>query len=715
MALSTAKYTTSCKLFLPEGPKCPNFDLFGASNYSNLKLIVSQYPSLHSSSRLNNLKALPNSDFDFLWEKDPTPLLDTIDNPLHLKNLSTKELKQLADEVRSEIEFHMSKSRTDFKASLASVELTVAIHFVFNAPMDKILWDFGEQAYAHKILTGRRYKFKTIGQKDGISKFTSRTESEFDAFISGHGCNSVSAGLGMAVARDINGKRNKIITVISNWSRMAGQVYEAMNNAGYLDSNMILILNDTCQSGLNPNSSDCKEKATVNAVSTLLSKIQSSKSFRRFREAAKGLTKRIGKGLYEFAAKFDEYARGMVGPAGATLFEELGLYYIGPIDGHNIDDLICVLNQVSSLDSTGPVLLHVVTNIHKGSNEEKDKNNDSNINFTSDYSYSTLSKTYNDIFAESLLAEAERDPQIVVVTAGMGVDQSMGIFRERFPERFFDMGMAEQHAVTFAAGLCCGDLKPFCVVPSSFLQRAYDQVIQDVDMQRLPVRFAITDAGLAGPDSPVRSGAFDIAYMSCLPNAVVMAPSDEDEIPRAVATAIATQDRPTCFRFPRGSVVGRGGNVGLCLGAPFEIGKGEILVRGTEVALLGYGVMVQNCINAHSLLDRLGVRVTIADARFCKPLDIDLIRELCAEHKFIITVEEGVVGGFGSHVCQFMTLDGLLDQGKVKWRPIVLPDRYVEQASTREQFEMAGLTGHHIAATALSLLGRNREALQLMR
>ncbi|KAL5976995.1 1-deoxy-D-xylulose-5-phosphate synthase [Asimina triloba] len=707
-------------------------------------------PASSSKGSRIRVSALPDLD-DFFWEKAPTPVLDM-------------ELKQLADEIRSEISFSMSRTRRPFKASLGVVELTIAMHYVFHAPMDKILWDVGEQTYAHKILTGRRSLIHTLRQKNGLSGFTSRSESEYDAFGAGHGCNSISAGLvylvwvihelsygccfrvdyssnkmttsglwvsscmssrvmtlsttgpilsSMAVARDLKGEKERVVTVISNGTTMAGQAYEAMSNAGFLDSNMVVILNDS-QHSLHPKPEE-GSKMSISALSSTLSKIQSSKSFRQFREAAKGVTKRIGKGMHELAAKVDEFARGMMGPLGSTLFEELGLYYIGPVDGHNIDDLICVLQEVASLDSSGPVLIHVITEDEGSEEDHKSRLLGRHQDLTSSYSRvlgSSLSRTYSDCFVEALVAEAERDKDIVVVHAGMAMDPSLQPFHEMFPEKFFDIGMAEQHAVTFAAGLSCGGLKPFCVIPSTFLQRAYDQVVQDVDLQKIPVRFAITSAGLVGSDGPIHCGAFDITFMSCLPNMICMAPADEDELVHMVATAACINDRPVCFRFPRGAIVRM--NIPLHTGLPLEIGKGRILVEGRDVALLGYGVMVQNCLKARSLLADLGIQVTVADARFCKPLDIELVRQLCQEHEFLITVEEGTLGGFGSHVSHFITLDGQLDEN-VKWRPIVLPDNYIEQASPKEQLGLAGLTGHHIAATALSLLGRTRDALLLMR
>lgn len=647
--------------------------------------------------------------------KLPTPILDTIETPMHLKNLSHKELKQLADDIRSELSFIRNQTQKSVQASLSVVDLTIALHRVFSAPMDKILWDVGDQTYAHKILTGRRSVMNTLRQKNGISGYTCRSESEFDPFGAGHGCNSISAALGMAVARDLKGKRERIVAVISNETIRAGQLYEAMSNAGYLDSDMIVILNDSRQC-LHPKLEEAP-KTPINAFSSALSKLQSSKLFRKFREAAKGLTKKIGKGMYEWAAKVDEYARGMVGPLGSTLFEELGLYYIGPVDGHNIEDLICVLNQVASLDSTGPVLVHVITKEDKEVQIEKQiavSNKYKEDPYESDPqpSPTSRSQTYSDRFVEALSMEAQLDKDIMVVHAGMGMEQPLKLFQEKFPDRLFDVGMAEQHAVTFSAGLACGGLKPFCIIPSTFLQRAYDQVVHDVDRQKIPVRFVIPSAGLVGSDGPTNCGAFDITFMSCLPNMIVMAPCDEIELANMVATASCIDDRPVCFRYPRGAIL-KSNSPPIYHGVPIEIGKGRVLVEGKDIALLGYGAMVQNCLRAQSLLSELGIEVTVADARFCKPLDIKLVRQLCENHSFLITVEEGSVGGFGSHVAQFITLDGKLD-GSIKWRPIVLPDKYVEQASPMEQLSLAGLSGHHIAATALSLLGRTREALLLM-
>ncbi|XP_009799563.1 probable 1-deoxy-D-xylulose-5-phosphate synthase, chloroplastic [Nicotiana sylvestris] len=664
--------------------------------------------SLHSKDHVAEVHSLPY-DSDFSDENETTAILDAIESPMNLKNLSTQELKQLANEVRSELSFIIAKAQKPSRSSLAVVELTVAIHHVFHAPVDKILWDVAEQTYAHKLLTGRRQMMQTLG--DGHPVSPPDFESEFDPFTAGHGCNSISAGLGMAVARDFKGKHDRIVAVINNETTMAGQVYEAMSNAGYLDSNMIVILNDS-QHSLHPKLEEAS-KTPINALSSTLSKLQSSKLFRRFRELAKGLTKKFGKGMHEWAAKIDEYARGMIGPPGSTLFEELGLYYIGPVDGHNIEDLVCVLNEVASLDSMGPVLVHVITKeeLKVGDNQMNAVTNKIMEDGSSSDTIRCGTRTYSDCFVEALISEADRHKDIVAVHAGMGMEPSFHLLKNVFAEKFFDVGMAEQHAVTFSAGLARGGLKPFCIIPSAFLQRAYDQVIHDVDRQKVPVRFIITSAGLVGSDGPTQCGAFDIAFMSCLPNMIVMAPSDEIELSHMVATAALIDDRPVCFRYPRGALSVTDHSSGS--GIPIEVGKGRILAEGKDIALLGYGSMVQNCLRAQSLLSKLGVEVTVADARFCKPLDIKLLRHLCKNHSFLVTVEEGSIGGFASHVAQFISLDGQLDAG-IKWRPITLPDNYIEQASPTEQLAVAGLTGNHIAATALSLLGRYREALLLM-
>ncbi|XP_022761196.1 probable 1-deoxy-D-xylulose-5-phosphate synthase, chloroplastic [Durio zibethinus] len=650
-------------------------------------------------------------------QRPPTPLLDTINYPIHMKNLSVKELKQLADELRSDVIFHVSKTGGHLGSSLGVVELTVALHYVFNAPKDKVLWDVGHQSYPHKILTGRRDKMHTMRQTNGLAGFTKRSESEYDCFGTGHSSTTISAGLGMAVGRDLKGERNHVVAVIGDGAMTAGQAYEAMNNAGYLDSDMIVILNDNKQVSL-PTANLDGPIPPVGALSSALSRLQSNRPLRELREVAKGVTKQIGGPMHELAAKVDEYARGMISGSGSTLFEELGLYYIGPVDGHNIDDLVSILKEVKSTKTAGPVLIHVVTEKGRGypyAERAADKYHGV-AKFDpatgKQFKGSSATQSYTTYFAEALIAEAEADKNIVAIHAAMGGGTGLNIFLRRFPQRCFDVGIAEQHAVTFAAGLACEGLKPFCAIYSSFMQRAYDQVVHDVDLQKLPVRFAMDRAGLVGADGPTHCGAFDVTFMACLPNMVVMAPSDEAELFHMVATAAAIDDRPSCFRYPRGNGVGvqlPPGNKGV----PLEIGKGRVLIEGERVALLGYGTAVQSCLAAASLLESHGLRLTVADARFCKPLDHTLVRKLAKSHEVLITVEEGSIGGFGSHVAQFLALDGLLD-GTVKWRPLVLPDQYIDHGSPADQLAQAGLTPSHIAATVFNVLGQKREALEIM-
>nr|GMD93437.1 probable 1-deoxy-D-xylulose-5-phosphate synthase, chloroplastic [Ipomoea batatas] len=635
--------------------------------------------------------------------------MDTINYPIHMKNLSIKELNQLANELRSDVIFNVSKTGGHLGSSLGVVELTVALHYVFNAPQDKILWDVGHQSYPHKILTGRREKMPTIRQTNGLAGFTKRSESEYDCFGTGHSSTTISAGLGMAVGRDLKGRKNNVIAVIGDGAMTAGQAYEAMNNAGYLDSDMIVILNDNKQVSL-PTATLDGPIPPVGALSRALSRLQSNRPLRELREVAKGVTKQIGGPMHELAAKVDEYARGLISGSGSTLFEELGLYYIGPVDGHNIDDLVSILQEVKSTKTTGPVLIHVVTEKGRGypyAEKAADK-----YHAGKQFKASAKTQSYTTYFAEALIAEAEADKDIVAIHAAMGGGTGLNLFQRRFPTRCFDVGIAEQHGVTFAAGLACEGLKPFCAIYSSFMQRAYDQVVHDVDLQKLPVRFAMDRAGLVGSDGPTHCGAFDVTFMACLPNMVVMAPSDEAELFHMVATAAAIDDRPSCLRYPRGNGVGvvlPPGNKGT----PLEVGRGRILMEGERVALVGYGTAVQSCLSAAALLETRGLRVTVADARFCKPLDHALIRSLAKSHEVMITVEEGSIGGFGSHVAQFMALDGLLD-GNLKWRPVVLPDRYIDHGAPADQLAEAGLTPSHIAATVFNILGQAREALEIM-
>ncbi|KAL2521846.1 1-deoxy-D-xylulose-5-phosphate synthase [Forsythia ovata] len=700
---------------LPRSPYllAPKFK-YGGRNQFCMKASASS--SDHENGKMVIRKEKESWTLDFSGENLATPLLDTINFPVHMKNLSSKDLEQLAAELRAEIVYAVSKTGGHLSSSLGVVELTVALHHVFNTPDDKIIWDVGHQTYGHKILTGRRSKMHTIRKTSGLAGFPKRDESVYDAFGAGHSSTSISAGLGMAVARDLLGKNNNVISVIGDGAMTAGQAYEAMNNAGFLDANLIVILNDNKQVSL-PTATLDGPATPVGALSGALSKLQASPKFRQLREAAKSITKQIGPQAHEVAAKFDEYTRGMLSGSGSTFFEELGLYYIGPVDGHNINDLVTIFEKVKEMPAPGPVLIHIVTEKGKGyppAEAAADRMHgvvkyDPKTGKQNKSKPSTL--TYTQYFAESLIKEAEMDNRVVAIHAAMGGGTGLNYFQKRFPDRCFDVGIAEQHAVTFAAGLATEGLKPFCAIYSSFLQRGYDQVVHDVDLQKLPVRFAMDRAGLVGADGPTHCGAFDVTYMACLPNMVVMAPSDEAELMHMVATAAAIDDRPSCFRFPRGN------GVGAVLpsnnkGTPLEIGKGRILREGNRVALLGYGAIVQQCLGAAEMLKSHNLLPTIADARFCKPLDADLIRRLAKEHEILITVEEGSIGGFGSHVSHFLSLNGILD-GPLKLRSMMLPDRYIDHGAPQDQIQEAGLSSRHICATVLSLLGRPKEALTL--
>nr|AHB79076.1 1-deoxy-D-xylulose-5-phosphate synthase [Houttuynia cordata] len=659
----------------------------------------------------------PKTELDFSGEKPSTPILDTINYPIHMKNLSVEELEKLANELRVEIVYTVSKTGGHLSASLGTAELSVALHHVFNAPEDRIIWDVGHQTYGHKILTGRRSRMHTIRQTSGLAGFPKRDESVYDAFGAGHSSTSISAGLGMAVGRDLQGKANHVIAVIGDGAMTAGQAYEAMNNAGYLDSNLIIVLNDNRQVSL-PTATMDGPAPPVGALSKALTRLQASTKFRQLREAAKGITKQIGGSAQEVAAKVDQYARGMMSAPGASLFEELGLYYIGPVDGHSIEDLVHIFKNVKSMPAPGPVLIHIVTEKGKGyaPAEAAPDRMHGVVKFDpksgKQMKAKTLTLSYTQYFAESLIAEAQTDDKVVAIHAAMGGGTGLNLFQKQFPERCFDVGIAEQHAVTFAAGMAAEGLKPFCAIYSSFLQRGYDQVVHDVDLQKLPVRFAMDRAGLVGADGPTHCGAFDITYMACLPNMVVMAPCDEAELMHMVATAAAIDDRPSCFRYPRGN------GIGVPLppnnkGTPLEVGKGRVLKEGIRVAILGFGSIVQSCLAASNLLEEIGVSVTVADARFCKPLDSELIRRLATEHEILLTAEEGSIGGFGSHVSHFLALNGLLD-GNLKWRAMMLPDRYIDHGSPKDQIEEAGLSSNHIAATVLSLVGENKDALRFL-
>ncbi|KAI3883501.1 hypothetical protein MKW92_014224 [Papaver armeniacum] len=655
-----------------------------------------------------------NWNIDFNGEKPTTPLLDTINYPIHMKNLSTQDLEQLSAELRAEVVHSVSQTGGHLSSSLGVVELTVALHHVFNTPEDKIIWDVGHQTYPHKILTGRRSRMHTLRQTSGLAPFPKREESIHDAFGVGHSSTSISAGLGMAVARDLLGKSNHVISVIGDGAITAGQAYEAMNNSGYLDANLIVVLNDNSQVSLPTATLDGPAKP-VGALSSTLAKVQASKNSISFAKL-QSITKSIGGQAHGVASKVDEYARGMLSDSKLSLFEELGLYYIGPVDGHNVEDLVTIFENVKSMPAPGPVLIHIVTEKGKGyppAETAADKMHGVvKFDTKTGKQFKTKSATlsYTQYFAESLIKEAEVDNKIVAIHAAMGGGTGLNNFQKRFPDRCFDVGIAEQHAVTFAAGLATEGLKPFCAIYSTFLQRGFDQVVHDVDLQKLPVRFALDRAGLVGADGPTHCGAFDITYMACLPNMVVMAPSDEAELMHMVATAAAIDDRPSCFRFPRGNGIGAA-VLPNNKGTPLEIGKGRIIMEGSKVAILGFGSVVQQCIEAADMLKSRDVYVTVADARFCKPLDTELIRSLANEHEILITVEEGCIGGFGSHVSHFLSLNGLLD-GPLKLRAMVLPDRYIDHGSPQDQLEEAGLSSRHISSTVLSLLGRPKEAFQ---
>ncbi|XP_057500813.1 probable 1-deoxy-D-xylulose-5-phosphate synthase 2, chloroplastic [Actinidia eriantha] len=668
----------------------------------------------NASDESNILRRIDDNQttLNFSGDKPFTPILDTINYPIHMKNLSIEELEQLADELREDIVYTVSKTGGHLSSSLGVAELTVSLHHVFNTPEDKIIWDVGHQAYPHKILTGRRSRMPTIRQTCGLAGFPKRDESVHDAFGVGHSSTSISAGLGMAVGRDLLGKNNHVVAVIGDGAMTAGQAYEAMNNAGYVDTNLIIILNDNAQVSL-PTATVDGPAPPVGALSGALARLQSSRKFRQLREAAKGFTKQMGSQTHEIAARVDTYMRGIVSGSGASLFEELGLYYIGPVDGHNVEDLVHILKKVKAMPAPGPVLIHIITEKGKGYSPAETAADKMHgvVKFDpmSGKQMKTKTKThsYTQYFAECLIAEAERDEKIVAIHAAMGGGTGLNLFQKQFPDRCFDVGIAEQHAVTFAAGLATEGIKPFCAIYSSFLQRGYDQVVHDVDLQKLPVRFAMDRAGLVGADGPTHCGAFDTTFMACLPNMVVMAPSCESELMHMVATAAAIDDGPSCFRYPRGNGIGSilpPSNKGI----PLEVGRGRVLREGSRVAILGYGTVVQNCLAAAQLLQVLGISTTVADARFCKPLDGKLIRQLAQEHEVLITVEEGSIGGFCSHVSHFLGLNGLLD-GSLKWRAMILPDRYIDHGDQGDQIEEAGLTSKHIAATVLSLTGKTNE------
>ena len=624
-----------------------------------------------------------------------TPLLDSVSIPADIRGFSPEQLRQLADELRAEVIDTVSVTGGHLGAGLGVVELTVALHHVFDTPNDRLIWDVGHQSYPHKILTGRRDRIRTLRQGSGLYGFTKRSESEYDPFGAAHSSTSVSAGLGMAVARDLAGGSNNVIAVIGDGAMTAGMAYEAMNNAGSMPNRLIVVLNDNDMS-IAPN---------VGALKAYLSRLISSRSYRGLRHLAKEVAQHLPEPVERTARLAEEYARGFV--TGGTLFEELGFYYVGPIDGHNIDHLLPVLRNVRDSAQPGPVLVHAVT--RKGHGYPPAESSGDKYHGVSKFDVLTGTQvkaksnapSYTKVFARSLIAEAERDDRIVAITAAMPSGTGIDLFQNRFPERCFDVGIAEQHAVTFAAGLATEGFRPFAAIYSTFLQRAYDQIVHDVAIQSLPVRFAIDRAGLVGADGQTHAGSYDVAYLSCLPGFVVMAAADEAELVHMVATAVSIDDRPCAFRYPRGEGVGvempESGEV-------LEIGKGRIVREGNTIALLSFGARLRECLNAAEELAARGLSTTVADARFAKPLDHDLLRRLVAEHEVLVTIEEGAVGGFGSHVLQFLGADGLLDRG-IKIRAMTLPDFFVAHDSPAKQYEAAGLTALDIVATALAALG----------
>jgi len=634
-----------------------------------------------------------------LSESSKTPLLDRILFPNDLKNLSAEQLKQLAGELRTETVDAVAKTGGHLGAGLGVIELTVALHYVFDTPSDRVIWDVGHQSYPHKILTGRRDRIRTLRQGGGLSGFTKRAESDYDPFGAAHSSTSISAALGMAVARDLEGKKNNVVAVIGDGAMSAGMAYEAMNNAGARNERLIVILNDNDMSIAPP----------VGAMSAYLARLISGKTYRTLRDIGKQLAQHLPKFFGEKAGRAEEFARGFW--TGGTLFEELGFYYVGPIDGHNLDHLLPVLRNVRDAEA-GPILVHVVTQKGKGyapAETSADKYHGV-VKFDVATGAQAKSKStapqYTKVFGESLVKEACKDDKIVAITAAMPSGTGVDLFAKEFPNRSFDVGIAEQHAVTFAGGLAAEGYKPFAAIYSTFLQRAYDQVVHDIAIQGLPVRFAIDRAGLVGADGPTHAGAFDVTYLGCLPGFVLMAAADEAELVHMVATAVAIDDRPSALRYPRGE------GLGVPMpdeGKPLEIGKGRIVQEGHKVALLSFGARLGECLKAAKELTALGLSATVADARFAKPLDVELVTRLAREHEVLVTIEEGAVGGFGAYVLQSLAEQGLLDQG-LRIRCMMLPDRFIDQDSPAAMYAAAGLDAKAIVAKVFEALGKDVDA-----
>jgi 1-deoxy-D-xylulose-5-phosphate synthase len=634
-----------------------------------------------------------------LPELSKTPLLDRVLVPSDMKNLSLEQLKQLTDELRTETIDAVANTGGHLGAGLGVVELTVALHAVFDTPDDKLIWDVGHQAYPHKILTGRRDRIRTLRQGGGLSGFTKRAESEYDPFGAAHSSTSISAALGMAVARDLEGKKNNVIAVIGDGAMSAGMAYEAMNNAGARNERLIVILNDNDMSIAPP----------VGAMSAYLLRLGSGQTFLKLRDVGKQLTQHLPKSWDRAITRAVEHARGYM--MGGTLFEELGFYYVGPIDGHNLDHLLPILRNVRDAE-IGPILVHVVTQKGKGYAPAETSADKYHGVVKFDVATGTQAKSkggapqFTKVFADSLIKEARKDDKIVAITAAMPSGTGLDLFEKEFPNRCFDVGIAEQHAVTFAGGLATQGFKPFVAIYSTFLQRAYDQVVHDIAIQKLPVRFALDRAGLVGADGPTHAGAFDLAYLGCLPNFVIMAAADEAEMVNMVATQAAINDRPSALRYPRGEGTG----VAMpAAGIPLEIGKGRIVREGHKVALLSLGTRLGECLKAADELAALGLSTTVADARFAKPLDLDMVLRLAREHEVLVTVEEGSVGGFGSFVLQALAENGALDAG-CKVRCMTLPDVFQDQDTPAAMYAQAGLDAKGIVTKVFEALGKDAAA-----
>jgi 1-deoxy-D-xylulose-5-phosphate synthase len=626
-----------------------------------------------------------------------TRLIKQINFPADLRKFKKHQLKQISDELRDELIDVVSETGGHLGAGLGVVELTVALHYVFDTPKDKLVWDVSHQCYPHKIITGRREKIKTLRKGGGLSGFTKRTESEYDPFGAAHSSTSISSTLGMAVAKKLSNNNNNVIAVIGDGAMSAGMAYEAMNNAGALKSNLIVVLNDNDMSIARP----------VGAMSKYLAKLLSGKLYFSLRETVKMVISAFSKRFSQKAGRAEDLLRGIV--TGGTLFSELGFYYIGPVDGHDVNSLVQILENVKNSKHQGPVLIHTRTQKGKGYKPAEDSGDKYhgvskfNIATGEQDKLKSNSPSYTKVFAETLIKHAERDTKIIGITGAMPAGTGLNLFEKKFPDRTFDVGIAEQHAVTFAAGLATEGYKPYAAIYSTFLQRAYDQVVHDVALQSLPVRFAIDRAGLVGADGPTHAGSFDITYLSTLPNFIVMAASDESELVKMINTSVHINDRPSAFRYPRGNGIG----IEMpAISEVLEIGKGRIIQEGKKAAILNFGTRLEECKKASELLSKKGIDITIIDARFAKPLDEKLIMETATNHEVLISIEEGSIGGFGSHVMQFLSNRGIFDKG-LKFRSMVLPDLFIDQDTPEKMYEKAGLDSLSIANKIEETLNSN--------